>query len=224
MPAPAAQQSSCSKASTVRAVSLHAATVLASLIAASVMLVACGPGASRAQGTPGAGGPPPAAVVVMSLAATNLAMNYEYVGQTAGSRDIEVRARVAGILLKRNFDEGRAVRRGEALYTQDTAPFRVALDRADAASSYSRWLTARASHSGFRRFKVRVACASLASEAATSASARLNAAWNGSGSRLYSDWPFLTLPPSVKLRASRIPATRARTSTSREPAVWPTYS
>jgi membrane fusion protein (multidrug efflux system) len=80
----------------VRAVSLHVAIVLASLIAASVTLVACGPGASHAQGAPGAGGPPPAAVVVMSLAAANLAMNYEYVGQTAGSRDVEVRARVAG--------------------------------------------------------------------------------------------------------------------------------
>ena len=133
MPAPAAQQSSCSKASTVRAVSLHAAIVLASLIAASVMLVACGPpGASHAQGAPGAGGPPPAAVVVLSLAATNLAMNYEYVGQTAGSRDVEVRARVAGILLKRNFTEGGIVKKGQSLYSLDPVPFQVALNRADA--------------------------------------------------------------------------------------------
>ncbi|MFP5405597.1 MAG: efflux RND transporter periplasmic adaptor subunit, partial [Gammaproteobacteria bacterium] len=57
---------------------------------------------------------------------------YEYVGQTAGSRDIEVRARVAGILLQRNFEEGRAVKQGESLYSLDAAPFRAALKLADA--------------------------------------------------------------------------------------------
>ena len=133
MPAPATQPSSCSNVSTVRAVSLHMAIVLASLFAASVTLVACGPpAASHAQGVPGAGGPPPAAVVVMSLAATNLAMNYEYVGQTAGSRDVEVRARVAGILLKRNFTEGGSVKKGQSLYSLDPEPFQAAFNRADA--------------------------------------------------------------------------------------------
>ena len=133
MPALAAQQSCCSNASTVRAVSLHMAIVLASLIAASFTLVACGPSASHAQGAPGAGGPPPAAVVVMSLAATNLAMNYEYVGQTAGSRDVEVRARVAGILLERNFTEGGSVKKGQSLYSHRSGavPGR-ACNRADA--------------------------------------------------------------------------------------------
>jgi len=133
MPAPATQPSSGSNVSTVRAVSLHMAIVLASLFAASITLVACGPpGASHAQGAPGAGGPPPAAVVVMSLAATNLAMNYEYVGQTAGSRDVEVRARVAGILLKRNFTEGGSVKKGQSLYSLDPEPFQAAFNRADA--------------------------------------------------------------------------------------------
>ena len=99
----------------------------------SVTLVGCGPGASHAQGAPGAGGgPPPAAVVVTSLAATDLAMNYEYVGQTAGSRDVEVRARVAGILLKRNFTEGGSVKKGQSLYSLDPAPFQAAFNRADA--------------------------------------------------------------------------------------------
>jgi membrane fusion protein (multidrug efflux system) len=68
----------------------------------------------------------------MSLAATNLAMNYEYVGQTAGSRDVEVRARVAGILLKRNFTEGGSVKKGQSLYSLDPEPFQAAFNRADA--------------------------------------------------------------------------------------------
>lgn len=110
---------------------VHAAVVLASLAAASVALVACGD-ASHAQGGGHAGGPPPAAVSVLAVAASNIAMNYEYVGQTAGSRDVEVRARVAGILLKRNFTEGGTVKRGQSLYSLDPAPFQAALNRADA--------------------------------------------------------------------------------------------
>src|SRR5262245_42869226 len=39
-----------------------------------------------------------------------------------------------------------------------------------------------------------------------------------------SDCPFLTRSPSLKFLDTRMPVTRARTSTSREPAVWPTYS
>ena len=129
---PVKQTSSCSRARRLRAGALHAAVVLGSIAAASVMLIGCGPDVSHAQGAAGHGGPPPAAVAVLSMAASNLAMNYEYVGQTAGSRDVEVRARVAGILLKRNFTEGGNVKKGQSLYSLDPVPFQVALNRADA--------------------------------------------------------------------------------------------
>lgn len=110
---------------------LHAAVVLGSLAAATLLLAGCAPDASQAQ--PGsAGGPPPAAVAVLALASSSLPLTYEYVGQTAGSRDVEVRSRVAGVLLKRNFTEGGSVRKGQSLYTIDAAPFKVALDKADA--------------------------------------------------------------------------------------------
>jgi len=132
MPTTVTQTSSRSNGRALRAGSLHAAIVLASLAAASITLIGCGPEASHAQGAAGHGGPPPAAVSVISLAASNLAMNYEYVGQTAGSRDVEVRARVAGILLKRNFAEGGSVKKGQSLYSLDPVPFQVALNKADA--------------------------------------------------------------------------------------------
>ena len=77
-------------------------------------------------------GPPPAQVTVHKVSPHDVPASWEYVGHTAGSRDIEVRARVAGILLKRNFDEGRAVKKGESLYQLDAAPFRAALRLADA--------------------------------------------------------------------------------------------
>jgi membrane fusion protein (multidrug efflux system) len=98
-------------------------------LALAAVLAACG----RADGANApAGGPPPAPVTVLKVAAADLPAAYEYVGQTAGSRDIEVRARVNGILMKRNFNEGGSVKRGQSLYTLDTAPFQAALARADA--------------------------------------------------------------------------------------------
>ncbi|MEW6705161.1 MAG: efflux RND transporter periplasmic adaptor subunit [Pseudomonadota bacterium] len=104
--------------------------LLVSPLALAAALAGCG----KAEGSnaPGAGGPPPAAVAVQKVAAANLPAVYEYVGQTAGSRDVEVRARVAGILLKRNFDEGGVVKRGQSLYSLDAAPFQAALNKAEA--------------------------------------------------------------------------------------------
>jgi membrane fusion protein (multidrug efflux system) len=57
---------------------------------------------------------------------------FEYTGQTAGSREVEVRARVRGILVARNFTEGGTVKRGQSLYTIDRAPFEAALAKAQA--------------------------------------------------------------------------------------------
>jgi membrane fusion protein (multidrug efflux system) len=75
---------------------------------------------------------PPAAVAVQPVRADTLPAVFEYVGQTAGSREAEVRARVNGILLQRNFQEGAIVRRGQSLYSIDPAPLRAALDKVDA--------------------------------------------------------------------------------------------
>jgi membrane fusion protein (multidrug efflux system) len=99
-------------------------------LALAAVLAAC----SKAEGAgpAGAGGPPPAPVAVQKVTAADVPAVYEYVGQTAGSRDVEVRARVSGILLKRNFNEGGAVKHGQSLYSLDAAPFRAALQRADA--------------------------------------------------------------------------------------------
>jgi len=98
------------------------------LIAAAIAgaLAGCGP----------AGGPPPgfppAEVAVMMVEPRTLLAPFEYTGQTAGSRDIEVRARVSGILQARNFTEGGRVAKGQSLYTIDPAPFAAAVARAEA--------------------------------------------------------------------------------------------
>ena len=101
------------------------------LVIVAAVLAGCGKGGAQDGHGPG-GGMPPAAVSVEKVAPSDLQTTFEYVGQTAGSRDVEVRARVAGILIKRNFKEGAPVRKGQSLYTIDPAPFQAAFARADA--------------------------------------------------------------------------------------------
>jgi membrane fusion protein (multidrug efflux system) len=93
-------------------------------------LTACGPSAGDGKG--GHGGFPPAQVSVVTVEAKSLPADFEYTGQTLGSREVEVRARVTGILLSRNFVEGGAVHKGQSMYTIDPAPFEAALLRAEA--------------------------------------------------------------------------------------------
>ncbi|GIX27237.1 MAG: hemolysin D [Burkholderiales bacterium] len=76
--------------------------------------------------------PPPPAVSVVTVEPRDLPVTYEYVGQTAGFREVEVRARVTGILLKRHYREGAPVKEGQSLFLIDPAPFQVALHRAEA--------------------------------------------------------------------------------------------
>ena len=99
----------------------------------SVVLAACGQsnGSEKKGGHPGMGMPPPE-VSVEPVTPRTLPLAFEYVGQTAGSREVEVRARVAGIILKRNFTEGAPVKEGQSLYTIDPAPFEAAAARAEA--------------------------------------------------------------------------------------------
>ena len=88
-----------------------------------------------AAGCGPAGGPPlfpPPVVSVTTVETRDLPVTYEYVAQTAGFREVEVRARVSGILLKRNYREGGIVKKGESLFSIDPEPFRVALARAEA--------------------------------------------------------------------------------------------
>ena len=94
-------------------------------IFALTLLSGCEPKAQPA-------GPPPPTVTVITAEPRQVAVSYEYVGQTAGYREVEVRARVTGIVQRRNYKEGSPVKRGESLFTIDPEPFRVAVARAEA--------------------------------------------------------------------------------------------
>jgi membrane fusion protein (multidrug efflux system) len=104
----------------------------------SAVVVGCGPSNGSEKGGKGHGGgpmggmPPASEVTVVTAEAQPLPVSWEYVGQTVGSREVEVRARVTGILLSRNFKEGERVKRGQSLFTIDPAPFQAAAARAQA--------------------------------------------------------------------------------------------
>ncbi len=97
-----------------------------------MLLIACGPSGGGAPSGPGGGMPPPE-VSVITLQAKAQPVELEYVGQTAGSRETEVRARVAGILQQRLFVEGTAVQAGTPLFQIDPATFQNQLASAEAA-------------------------------------------------------------------------------------------
>jgi membrane fusion protein (multidrug efflux system) len=124
-------------------------TVVIVLVALGMMLSACGKGEGQGHG-PG-GGMPPAVVAVQEVKAATVPVEFEYPAQTAGSREAEVRARVQGLLLKRNYEEGAMVRAGQSLYQLDAAPFEAVAARAEADVS-----AAEARHSAAQRNAARM--------------------------------------------------------------------
>jgi len=85
--------------------------------AVALALAGCGQGQH--------GGPhgfPPAQVTIAEVTTADLPVSWEYVGQATGSKDVEVRARVTGILEKRLYAEGAPVKQGQPLFEIDPKP------------------------------------------------------------------------------------------------------
>ncbi len=73
--------------------------------------------------------PPPPLVEIMNIKATDADWEPEFIGQTAGFLEVEVRARVGGILEKRTFEEGQFVKQGTQLFQIDPVPCQIVLER-----------------------------------------------------------------------------------------------
>jgi membrane fusion protein (multidrug efflux system) len=69
--------------------------------------------------------PPPADVGVVVVEPRDLPLVLEYAAQLRGVREVEVRARVSGILLERLYKEGSRVAAGDLLFRIDPDPFRA---------------------------------------------------------------------------------------------------
>lgn len=76
---------------------------------------------------------PPPEVSVVTVQPERIVITTELPGRVEATRVAQVRARVAGIVQKREFREGSDIRAGEVLYRIDPAPFKAAFDSAQAA-------------------------------------------------------------------------------------------
>ncbi|MEO8058802.1 MAG: efflux RND transporter periplasmic adaptor subunit [Burkholderiales bacterium] len=108
-----------------------ARSAVAGAVVVLSLLAACGQKATEGAG-PGAGGPPPAEVGVVTVAPKAIGLATELPGRLEASRVAQVRARAAGILQKRLFTEGSDVKAGQALFRIDSAPYQASAASAQA--------------------------------------------------------------------------------------------
>ncbi|MEQ1603223.1 MAG: efflux RND transporter periplasmic adaptor subunit, partial [Methylophilaceae bacterium] len=103
------------------------------LCMAGLILAACNKGDGKdAAHAPGAGAMPAMPVSVVEIQAASVPISAEAVAQTEGAKEVEIRPRVGGILLKRLYEEGAAVKAGQALFLIDPVPYQIALAQARA--------------------------------------------------------------------------------------------
>ncbi|MBW0450293.1 efflux RND transporter periplasmic adaptor subunit [bacterium M00.F.Ca.ET.228.01.1.1] len=122
---------------------------LISAATAAVLLAACGPKQSAPpQQTPEVG--------VVTLQPTTVPVVTELPGRTSAFLVAQVRARVDGIVLRREFTEGAQVKAGQRLYKIDPAPYIAALNNAKATLAKAQANLASTTAQA-NRFKVLVA-------------------------------------------------------------------
>ena len=73
---------------------------------------------------------PPPDVLVQDAATRDVPVYREWIGTLDGSENAEIRARVTGYLLKRDYQEGALVKKGDVLFEIDPRPFEAALAEA----------------------------------------------------------------------------------------------
>jgi len=100
--------------------------------------------------------PPPPEVKVATVLERDVPIYVEAIGQTRGSTEIEIRARVEGFIESVDFEEGSLVRKGQLLYTIDPNPFQAALAQSQGAFAESEAQLARA-HQDVARYEPLVA-------------------------------------------------------------------
>ncbi len=106
------------------------------LTASLVFLLGCGPSEPPVI--------PPLEIAVVEVVQRDQPITMEMVGQTRGSSDIPIRARVEGVVTGMHFVEGRSVEEGQLLYTIDPEPFQQEVVEAEGHVAESRTMLAKA--------------------------------------------------------------------------------
>jgi membrane fusion protein (multidrug efflux system) len=104
--------------------------VCASLV---VVLFACSKQPTDPAPKGPAASPPAIPVTVQRVELQRVPISLEAVGQAEGSREVEIRARVSGILEKRLYSEGAPISAGAVLFVIDKATYEIAVAQAKAA-------------------------------------------------------------------------------------------
>jgi membrane fusion protein (multidrug efflux system) len=115
---------------------------LVAIAVSAVLLTGCGKGQEQQHA------PPPPEVIVQTVEKNPVPLDLTYTARTVGSREVEVRARVGGILIKRRYEEGGPVKQGQPMFQIDPEPVRARLAsaRADVAVAKARLDEARRQH------------------------------------------------------------------------------
>ncbi len=109
-----------SRRTTLRREHLRIAAMLLAVV--TMFWTGCG-----TMGLPPAG---PPGVEVVEVAQKDVPISKEWVATLDGFVNAQIRAQVAGPLIKQNYTNGGYVRKGEPLFEIDPRPFQAALDRA----------------------------------------------------------------------------------------------
>src|SRR5215217_8151092 len=98
-------------------------------------VAACGKNEAATQ--PGATALP---VTAIEVEPTSVPISAEAVAQTEGAKEVEIRPRVGGILLKRLYEEGSQVKAGQPMFLIDPVPYQIALAQSRAQLAAQRAL------------------------------------------------------------------------------------
>lgn len=104
------------------------AALTSALLCSLSVLTACSDPSANAEGA-AAGGMPPASVNVLTVQPQSVPLLIETPALLAGSREVEIRARVSGIVERRNFNEGAKVEAEQSLFSLDAATFEATVNR-----------------------------------------------------------------------------------------------
>lgn len=102
-------------------------------VVVALVVAGCTQGDAKQGKENGKATPAALPVGVIETALRQVPVTFEAVGRTEGSREVQVRARVAGILEKQRYTEGDSVKAGAILFEIERAPFEIEAAQARAS-------------------------------------------------------------------------------------------
>jgi membrane fusion protein (multidrug efflux system) len=143
-----------------------------------IVLAACSQGDAQQRKDAAKAAPQAIGVTVIEAALREVPVTFEAVGRTEGSREVQVRARVAGILEQQKFQEGDSVTAGATLFEIERAPFEIELEsaRGNLAEIRAREELARQEHERLKGLADRRAISQKEADQAASAVRQAQAA------------------------------------------------